>query len=304
MNAGLTAGMRKGLRGWLAAALLLAWPAASRAETPAVPPALTTLAQTRVDAIARRLLLASADLCAEQRSDFGLVTTPPSANSWGAPIARVWPASPADRFGLRAGDRVQAVNGVPWSADAGERQRFAEALAAADTAPRVTLAFERDGRREVVTLPGEPRCHAEVRVSVQPFVNATAAGRTIVLGGGLVRLLADDAELAYAVAHEAAHIVLGHTAPAWRSAAGDPAQRRALEREADAMAVRLMSAAGYAAAAASTAWAKVADANRPPLARLMDLHGPYMSTPERTAFLAAEAARLAPGHGLAARLSR
>lgn len=260
-------------------------PAAARAEpTESGPP--------RVAGIARRLLLASAPLCPERRSDFGLEVGPATLFSWGAPITTVWSDGPAAAAGLRAGDLIRAVNAVPWSADAVERALFETALAAAPHAPRVTLAVERDGLPRIVTLIGRPQCQAELRVSPQPFVNATAVDSTIVIGGGLERLLPDDAELAFAVAHEAAHIALGHTAPAQRGAIGARSQRLAMERDADALALRLMARAGYDPAAAARAWPKIADAGRTPLLRLMDIHGPYMGTVERTAFLTSEADRL------------
>ena len=113
------------------------------------------------------------------------------------------------------------------------------------------------------------------------------------IDAGLERLLRDDAELAFAIAHETAHILLGHTAADRQSDIGDLTRRRAMEQQADAAALRLMARAGYAPDAAALAWPKIADASRPPLARLMDLHGPYMATGERTAFLAGEAGRLA-----------
>lgn len=286
--------LRDGIAGHLTlGALLAAGLVAAAGAAPPVPAAPVLAAQARVEAIARRLLLAHPGACAERRSDYGLVTGPATSSSWGAPLAVVWPDGPAAAAGLRPGDLIRTVDGVPWSADPIERQRFIAALVAAPRAGKVVLGIAHGAGLRAVALTGQPRCHVEVRVSAQPFINASATASTIVIGGGLERLLGDDAELAFAVAHEAAHVVLGHTAPDRRAAIGISDQRLALEREADAFALGLMSAAGYPASAAATAWIKIADASRPPLARLMDLHGPYMATAERTAFLTATAARLA-----------
>ena len=260
----------------------------------ATPPAPRPTGALRVTTIARRLLLANADGCAERRHDFGLETAAPSGRSWGAPVTVVWPDGPARAAGLQPGDLIRTINGVPWSADARERERFVASLADAGRTPRMALVVERDGQPQTLTLAGQPRCHAEVRLSDQPFINATVEGSQIVIGGGLERLLADDAELAFALAHEAAHLILGHTAPEQARAIVTRADRVALEQEADALAVELMAQAGYRPDAAAGAWLKVADASRTPLLRLMDIRGPYPATQERAAFLAAAASRLIP----------
>lgn len=261
----------------------------------------------RVAAITRRLLMANAALCPDPRHDFGLILGSPNTASWGAPIARVWPDGAAQGAGLRAGDVVRLVNGVPWSADPEELARFDTALARVSHGAKLDLVVERHGISRHVRLAGQPRCAGEARLSAQPFLNAAALGRTIVIGGGLERLLRDDAELAFAIAHEAAHIVLGHTAPERQAEIGVTARRRVLEQEADALALGLMARAGYDPAAASPAWLKIADASRPPLHRLLDIHGPYPATAVRAAFLADGAARMAGEGGpqlLAGRLAR
>ena len=49
--------------------------------------------------------------------------------------------------------------------------------------------------------------------------------------------------------------------------------------------------AGFDPEAAARAEAKLAHANRGPISRLLDLHGAYMPTRERIAFLQSEAAK-------------
>ncbi|MDE2620692.1 MAG: M48 family metalloprotease [Sphingomonadales bacterium] len=258
-------------------------------------------------AIARRLLVANAAACPDLHHDFGVVLGSPSAVSWGAQVAQVWPDGAAAAAGLQGEDRVRRVNGVPWSTDRGELTKFATALAQIPQATRLELAVERHGVMHRLTLTGQPRCAVEVRLSPRPVINAAALGHTIVIGGGLEQLLRDDSELAFAVAHEMAHVVLGHTAPARRAEISAPARRRALEEEADKLALRLMAQASYDAAAASAAWLKIADASRPALVRLLDIHGPYPATAVRAAYLADEARHLADKGNpwrLGARLAR
>lgn len=257
----------------------------------------------RVAAITRRLLVANAALCPDTQHDYGLVLGAPNTVSWGAPITHVWPDGAAQAAGLRGGDLVRLVNGVPWSADPQELARFDAALARVAHGGELELVVERRGVSRHVRLAGRSRCAIEARLSPQSFLNAAALGRTIVIGGGLERLLRDDAELAFVIGHEAAHVVLGHTAPERQAEIGVTARRRVLEQEADALALGLMARAGYDPAAASRAWLKIADASRPPLHRLLDIHGPYPATAVRAAFLADGAARMTgeSGHQLLAR---
>lgn len=65
-----------------------------------------------------------------------------------ARVLRVWPGAPAERAGLRPGDRVLAVDGQPAA------RLLAWRLAAGDT---LRLEVERDGRRRTVTLVAAPR---------------------------------------------------------------------------------------------------------------------------------------------------
>lgn len=252
--------------------------------------------ELRVQTILRRILLANHAQCAALQSDHGLVVGAPGLFPGGAPVIAVLPGSAAESAGLRRGDLVRAVNGTPWSPDPGETAAFARALGATGEAPALTLVIERDDARLAFTLPGQPACRAAAQLAPTSAINATAIGSTVIVAAGLERLLPDDAELAFAVAHEAAHVILGHTAPGQRSAIGDRPQRLAMEQAADAAALRLMARAGYDPAAAARAWPKIADASRPPLHRLMDLHGPYLPTAERTAFLVGEAARIGAEH--------
>ena len=275
----------------LALALALAPLGPARAAVPAEV-GFDQAGALRVDGILRLILIANSALCGDRQSDHGLVLGAPALFPGGAPVIAVLPGSPAEAAGLQPGDLLRGINGTPWSPDPTEAAAFARALGETARSARLALVIERDHRRFDLMLTGQPACRAAAELRPTRAISAAAAGTTVIVASGLERLLTDDAELAFAVAHETAHIVLGHTAPDRRGAIGDPAQRPAMERAADALALRLMAGAGYDPAAAASAWPKIADASRPPLHRLLDLHGPYMATDERTAFLASGAAAL------------
>lgn len=272
-------------RNALAGLAAIAW----LALTGAAPVADEAAARQRIERLARRILVANAADCMQRQSDHGFTAGPVQSHPGGVPVLAIEPGGPAAQAGLRPGDTIRAINAVPWSTDRAELATFLSALAQIGNRAVLDLAIERDDQPIHLRLTGRAMCRGTATLVPGTTVSASAVGETIVIHAGLERLLRDDAELAFAVAHEAAHLVLGHTAPEQRAAISDPVRRRELEQAADATALRLMWRAGYPPAAAASAWPKIADASRAPLRRLLDIHGPYLPTAERTAFLQQQA---------------
>ena len=99
-------------------------------------------------------------------------------------------------------------------------------------------------RRLIAALPaGSPEIrHLEVVVLAQvPQQAGTPGSGYIILSKPLIASLANEGQLAFVVAHELAHLVLGHTPQSGlsESARGD------LEIDADSFAVGLIALAGY-----------------------------------------------------------
>lgn len=273
------------------------------ALTGAAPVADEAAARQRIEQLARRILAANVADCARRQSDHGFTVGQVQTHPGGVPVLAVEAGGPAGTAGLRPGDTIRAINAVPWSTDRAELAAFLGSVARIGDRAVLDLAIERGGWPIHLRLVGRAMCRGTAVLVPGPKVGASAVGETIMVHAGLERLLPDDAELAFAVAHEAAHLVLGHTAPDQRAAIGDPVRRREMEQAADATALRLMWRAGYPPAAAASAWPKIADASRAPLRRLLDIYGPYLSTDQRTAFLQQQAdsltARSSPGAGRA-----
>ncbi len=293
------------------------------AATAAPPPLVDVIRQhhhrdVRITGIARRILAANLSACPLQNTDYGLteVTIDPTAS---APVREAWlaaygvgeqstvitvlPGSPAAAAGIAEGDVVSAVNGEAWSspgassgASSGagdDHAAFHTAMQAALAAPHMQLTLRRGLEPErIVTLEGQTVCTATIIMVNDRAVNATADGTQIAIDTEMDALLPDDDALAYVIAHEAAHIFLGHVtaehAPTMRNAA----IRGEAERAADMLGLQLMARAGFAPEAAAPASLLLARANRGAIARLFNLHGPYMAPQERAAMLEAEAARL------------
>lgn len=213
----------------------------------------------RVNAIGFRLITANAPFCAERRAVTGLLLT--DAASYRNPqdiravlsltgdfaVQAVAPGSPAARAGITAGAELFAIDGSPPASLASFTPGGTGRLNALHE--RIETAV--DGTREVrlglngrtVAMRGVPACHVHFEL--------TTSGKGAQAGDGLVQvsraMLAEtrsDDEAAFVMAHETAHIVLGHQTRI-RGAGKARAVVIETEREADRIAVWLMANAGY-----------------------------------------------------------
>lgn len=147
-------------------------------------------------------------------------------------VVAVAQGSPAERAGVRRGDRILEVQGRK----ARRVRHVFEALRdEPGGVPR--LALERRGRPLTVDVPPVPACATEFWVQVSDVITTgrvPRAGQAFVTTG-VVRFVEDDDELAAAIAHELAHHVIGGRM------GGYPDD----ELRADALAATLLGAAGY-----------------------------------------------------------
>ena len=261
--------------------------------------------QTRVASIARRILTSNLDSCPIKREDYGFNAASPDWNApetvrlaWvtalrlgeGSTVISVFPDSPAQKAGLEVGDEISAANGFSWSQSAAAQAAFRNALANGVRGPLLHLTIRREKHDIAMELRGQSVCDVSIMAVSGGRGNASATGNTIVVDAGLEGLLSIDDELAFIIAHEAAHIFLGHSGADQRDAVKDATKRFAIEKAADMLGVRLMLRAGYAPEVAASANARVEHNLRGPIARFLDYHGSYMPTKVRSAFLAQQAA--------------
>jgi hypothetical protein len=256
--------------------------------------------EVRVQSIGRHILASSIADCPTQKNDYGFVSvflnaqaTPALRTLWHeaygvteqSTIISVFPNSPAQLAGLREGDAIAEINGVVWNGHA-EDAAFRAALRDGGTAPQMTLAVIRGGQRVEISMTAQQVCDGNIVMTGNPRVYASANGSMIEVSARMENLLNDDAELAFVLAHEAAHIFLDHSTIVPQGAA-----RSQAEQAADAMGIRLMLRAGFAPEAAETAHQKIARNGRGFFGRTLDIHGPYMGTRERLRFLQEQAAQ-------------
>ena len=298
----------------LAAALLTSAASIAAKPAPAAPNPEALRAwhgrELRVAAVTQRILAANTAVCPKQSQQYGLVvarlddaSSPPVRAALTAGLGlqdvptalAVVPGSAAALAGLHEGDRITAIGGTRWPqeqpAPPGARKAFWDALQAGQQAATMQVDAERGGQTLTVMLTGKVACTASVFLIDRKTVNATTFGSQIEVHSALEALLQDEAELAFIISHELAHVILEHTGPGKEAHVRNHAVRQRIEVEADTLGVLLMARAGHDPAAAALANTRMARTNGP-LTRLLGLHGAYMSNAERNAFLTRRAAEV------------
>ncbi len=228
--------------------------------------------ETRIATIGYRLAQAARGRCAFPEKMTGLILHDVGgyAQSDRAAIAKslglgdgfgvraVVGGSAAARAGVRAGDQIVAIgdrdltgfarDAIGRDASFDRTERMTDLLADTLAQGPASIRIIRGGQPASLMLDGDPGCAARFAVAIEDSVNARADGRYVAVTSGLARLAPDDDALAFAMAHEMAHILLGHVAA--RRVSRDRVTVQAQELAADRLAVTIMGDAGYAPAAA------------------------------------------------------
>ena len=209
--------------------------------------------QSRIIAIAQRLLVAGLDECSEREgATFGAVVerptyygvekdeemAPPFGDAEDVSVFALAPGGPADTGGLQVGDRVRRVGGKKIR----KPQQVAEQFRRAEGA--TTVEITRGEAEMELVIPEALGC--SVGVLVDPSANAAPDrhknGKDMVIPVGLARFARNDDELAIALAHQLAHHAIG----TFRSIDA--------EVEADAIGLRIAAAAGFDVSQAPAFW--------------------------------------------------
>ena len=188
--------------------------------------------------------------------------------------------SPAEKADIQPGDRILRLNGraVPGGPT---MTRFYSALSRGAFAGRETRLTLRtpDGQEYETILQSQTACDYPTRVIFSQEINGHTDGQEVYITSELMRGVPDDVNLALITAHEMAHAIAGHM---------NQAPTKALELEADRMALVLMERAGYDIDAAITYWADAAHPHR----RLQDDSDSHPTIVERYENFRQEQARI------------
>lgn len=169
-------------------------------------------------------------------------------------VEAVVPDSPAAQAGLRAGDSLLAIDGVPQPGlaearnvvDVRDRDLAQAALSrGGPSRPRI-LRVLRGGVAQDIAITPKPGCRLAPELLVGTGLAAQSDGVHLQIGDGyLDRYDADT--VAIVVAHEMAHNILHHydQLRRVRTCTADAGHTRRTEAEADRLSVSLLANAGY-----------------------------------------------------------
>jgi hypothetical protein len=250
----------------------------------------------RVVSIKENISKANISVCKERNLTYGFshlsissATAPEVRAVWAAAFATdaeptviyVNPKGPASRAGLQVNDAILSVNGDYWPEQFQEQTVFLKSLSDAKAhQERIAIKVRRAAEEHTLELTAEPTCDIRINVIPSEKSNASAGGNTMSFDSGISRLLSEDGELAFVVAHEMAHVILKHVPD--KSALLSRAQ---MELEADDLGMKLFLAAGYDPKYAVSAIRKLDAANRGPITRMLGVYGQYLPTESRVELL-------------------
>ena len=128
-------------------------------------------------------------------------------------VMHVTPGSPAEKAGVRHGDRVLAFAGVELSSGKAGTEELGEALREYPGGT-ATLVVGRGGNRKELAVEPIEVCDYPVLLSAAGgdanAVNAFADGSNIHITPGMMRFASSDEELALVIGHELAHNTRDH----------------------------------------------------------------------------------------------
>lgn len=176
-------------------------------------------------------------------------------------VVHVQEQSGAANAGLIAGDIIEAVGGKPMDsfypelvmgrADYRRSALFSDFLSDSLRKGHNQISILRKGARLSIELAAQQGCDYQFVLEPGERTNAWSDGKSVAITTRLLQVARNDSELAFAVAHEMAHNILGHAnkfesgaSLAEKLGIGAKARREA-EFDADALAVTLMMAGGY-----------------------------------------------------------
>lgn len=198
------------------------------------------------------------DLTLYQASLRGAVSSAFSLHD-GIGVLEIVPGSVAEDAHLQIDDEILAVNGASIEDPAAVRDsapsykrmdRFLTSLSAALKSGSTDLLIRRRGELLHVALKGQPGCGGDPFLINSSDLNAWSDGSRVFVSSAMMRMARTDDELAFVVAHEMAHNILGHsTSDDTHGLLGlfgfGAAKIRRQETQADLLAVPLMGASGF-----------------------------------------------------------
>jgi hypothetical protein len=184
--------------------------------------------QDRLYRVAGPLLINNADLCRNQaRNLLGFtaknkysysgefVDAAQAVLNYGdrLEVASVLAGSGAARVGLRKGDVLVAADGKLLPVGANAETEAAAVLGPLVSANKVlTLTIARNGNNQQLRVPVTRACAFKIDIGNSDNINAYSDGQRVMITRGMVNFAQSDDAIAYVLAKDIAHNVLGHAA--------------------------------------------------------------------------------------------
>lgn len=181
----------------------------------------------------------------------------------GPGVVAVVANGPAAKAGIRPGDVLLALDGLPLPPEPWRERPFDQAQARAradlvlsllaERSGGVAVTVLRDGQTLTLSVVPVPACPSRVHLARSDQRNAYADGEHVFLTTRLLQDVGNDAELGFVIAHEMAHNILGHAAAMraggvkrglGRTLGASGKLLRQAERDADALGAEIMLDAG------------------------------------------------------------
>lgn len=214
----------------------------------------------RLEEVAYRVQIANAALCPVTKRSVGMEVhtlsdypedLQPVAQALlgvgpGLSLRTVRAGSPAQRAGFMPGDRLRSFGGA-FLPSGQTAQTFFQAVsqqALAKTSLEISVV--REEQTLTRTLKPETICGYPAILVFSEQINGHTDGQEVFITSELMRSLPADSDLALIVAHEMAHAIAGHM---------QKPPSKALELEADRMALIMLARAGFDYAKAVENWA-------------------------------------------------
>ncbi|KAF1046561.1 MAG: Beta-barrel assembly-enhancing protease [Herbaspirillum frisingense] len=126
-------------------------------------------------------------------------------------VTGVLPGSGAEQAGIQRGDVLMSVAGKPMPQGTDAERQAAVLLSplVVKKAP-ISLGVLRNGQTRVLNVPLTFACAFSIELGNADNVNTYADGRRVLITRGMLKFAQTDEELAYLIAKDMAHNILGH----------------------------------------------------------------------------------------------
>ena len=123
-------------------------------------------------------------------------------------ILHVVPQSPADKAGLKTGDKIVALDHMRIEPGDKSADKVMERLHRAKSDPVIFEISRKNETSREITVAPVPICKVEFFIGKSDAVNAFSDGDSVIIMAGMMRFAATKQELALVLSHEMAHAMM------------------------------------------------------------------------------------------------